>query len=92
MASFPSLAVVARAALLAWVLLEVSNRAGVGPFMGRAPCVCDERTVYVVQATDASRSRSPARRLRRALSLVLPGLLLLLLVEVLVSAKAEAAS
>lgn len=81
-----SLALVARLMLVVWVLLEMSNRAGFNLFMGRAPCVCDERTVYVVQATNPGRD-TRAARLRRALSIVLPGLLLLVLVEVLLGAE-----
>jgi hypothetical protein len=83
-----SLAFVTRLMLVAWVLLEMSNRAGFSLFMGRAPCVCDERTVYVVQATNPSRD-TRAARLRRALGIVLPGILLLVLVEVLLGAHAS---
>ena len=82
------LATVAKMMMWVWVLLEMSNRAGFSLFMGRAPCVCDERTVYVVQATNPGEAKSRVARLRRALAIILPGLMLLILVEILLGAAA----
>lgn len=51
--------------------------------MGRAPCICDENTIYVVQARNQCDDEPIAKRKKLLLQLV-PGIVLILLVFALV--------
>ena len=70
-------------AILLWVIMEQSNRNGNNIFMGRAPCICDENTVYVVQARNHV-DESPFAKRRKIAMQIVPGLILIILVLTLV--------
>lgn len=79
-----SLAGGATLAVLAWVLLEESNRSGASLFAGRAPCVCDENTMFVIQAVNPG-DNSNKNWARKMAARILPGLLVIALFYVVIA-------
>lgn len=66
----------AMCAILVWIMLEESNRSGNSLFSGRAPCVCDENTMFVIQAVNQGDKKS---WVRKTLTRILPGFLVIAL-------------